>query len=127
MSFPYKDEYNFIFFKDVIKQKEFGKQNLNDYHDLATALAEAYHNIGDHAYPNGNGLVTLRYRKEPHGVRIEVEDRGRKEISQESLDRHEHEFALMKSCVDSVSVRKARNGGSIVELFKRIGREENAN
>jgi len=90
------------------------------HHAFEQALAEALDNVRKHAYNNGPGLVTVRFRQEEEALRAEVEDQSPLRAAPNKVRSSTGGLAVMRSMVDGVDLRTRRGGGWIVQL--RIAR-----
>ena len=102
--------------------------------DIKTAVSEAVTNCVVHAYPKGNGIITMRCEIEGNSVKITISDNGIgiKDIekarepfftTKPSEERSGMGFAVMESFMDKVDVEKNANGGITVTMYKQIERE----
>ena len=102
--------------------------------DIKTAVSEAVTNCVVHAYPKGNGIITMRCEIEGSSVKITISDNGIgiKDIekarepfftTKPSEERSGMGFAVMESFMDKVDVEKNANGGITVTMYKQIERE----
>jgi len=106
--------------------------SIDELGDIKTAVSEAVTNCVVHAYPKGNGIITLKCEIEGNEVKIEVKDSGIgiKDIekarepfftTKPSEERSGMGFAVMESFMDKVEVFPNENCGLKVVLYKRIG------
>lgn len=96
---------------------------------IIQAAIEAVDNARRHAYHGNSGLVTMRLRSTRESFCIEVEDRGKNNIPQAEVLRSQNGFAIMRAYTDSLDVRQAVSGGTIVTLNVRVrnGKENGTN
>ena len=105
--------------------------SVDELGDIKTAVSEAVTNCVVHAYPKGNGIITLRCEIEGDGVKITISDNGIgiKDIekarepfftTKPSEERSGMGFAVMESFMDKIEVNKNQNGGISVVLYKQI-------
>lgn len=106
--------------------------SVDELGDIKTAVSEAVTNCVVHAYPKGNGIITLRCEIEGNEVKITVKDRGVgiKDIerakepfytTKPSEERSGMGFAVMESFMDKVEVEPNEDCGLKVTMCKRIG------
>lgn len=106
--------------------------SVDELGDIKTAVSEAVTNCVVHAYPKGNGIITMRCEIEDNGVKITISDSGIgiKDIqkarepfftTKPSEERSGMGFAVMESFMDKVDVDKNQSGGITVTMFKHIG------
>ena len=110
--------------------------SIDELTDIKTAVSEAVTNCVVHAYPNGNGEITLRcYFSDDGIVRIEICDNGigiedfekAKEpffTTKPTEERSGMGFAVMESFMDSVELEKNGDRGLKVTLTKKISRRK---
>ena len=105
--------------------------SVDELGDIKTAVSEAVTNCVVHAYPKGNGIITMRCEIEGNGVKITISDSGIgiKDIqkarepfftTKPSEERSGMGFAVMESFMDKVDVDKNQSGGITVTMFKQI-------
>lgn len=95
--------------------------------DLKLAVTEACGNAVRHAYPDGDGEVTVRYAVDGAALEMVVEDQGR------GLDRSGDDgpsasplgsgmgMSIMRAIVDELDVRAGADGcGTVVRMVKRL-------
>lgn len=115
--------------------------SVEELGDIKTAVSEAVTNSVVHAYPKGNGMVTVRCELVGDEVKISVKDSG---IGIEDIskarepffttkpdeERSGMGFAVMESFMDKIEVLPNEKSGLIVNMYKRINnafaRVENA-
>lgn len=109
--------------------------SVDELGDIKTAVSEAVTNCVVHAYPKGNGIITLRCEIEGDGVKITISDNGIgiKDIekarepfftTKPSEERSGMGFAVMESFMDKIEVNKNQNGGISVVLYKQINNHD---
>lgn len=92
--------------------------------DILLAATEACANVVLHAGPAGAYDVTATVSR--FGCRVEVRDNGigcrprRVRRAERELATHGRGFAIMRACVDGVTLRSAPGRGTSVVLDKRI-------
>lgn len=105
--------------------------SVEELGDIKTAVSEAVTNCVVHAYPKGNGIITLRCRIEDGYVMISVSDNG---IGIQDIekarqpffttkpgdDRSGMGFAVMESFMDKLDVKSNIEGGITVTMYKKI-------
>lgn len=85
---------------------------------LGAAAAEAIDNVRQHAYGGGqDGPLTLRWRREGVGFRVEIEDAGVGAIKEDQG------FAVMRGHADEVEWYTASGGGTVVSIAIRSHEE----
>lgn len=105
--------------------------SVEELGDIKTAVSEAVTNCVVHAYPKGNGIITLRCRIEDGYVMISVSDNGigiqdiekaRQPFftTKPSEDRSGMGFAVMESFMDKLDVKSNIEGGITVTMYKKI-------
>lgn len=105
--------------------------SIEELGDIKTAVSEAVTNCVVHAYPKGNGIVTMSCEIEGDEVEIVVKDSGIgiKDIekarepfftTKPSEERSGMGFAVMESFMDKVEVLPNDNGGLKVVMRKKI-------
>jgi len=105
--------------------------SVDEMGDIKTAVSEAVTNCVVHAYPKGNGFITLRCEIEGENIKISISDNGIgiKDIekarepfftTKPSEERSGMGFAVMESFMDKVDVIKNEFGGTTVTMFKQI-------
>ena len=106
---------------------------VDELGDIKTAVSEAVTNCVVHAYPKGNGIITLCCEIIGDEVKIVVKDSGigiadiEKAREPFYTTRADEErsgmgFAVMESFMDSVDVKSNEGGGLVVSMIKRIGK-----
>ena len=85
---------------------------------LGVAVAEAIDNVRQHAYGGQDGPLTLRWRREGPGFRVEIEDAGSGAIAEDQG------FAVMRGHADDVEWYTANGGGTVVSIAIRRREEE---
>ena len=96
--------------------------------DLKLALTEACSNSVRHAYPDGNGIVEIRYDLRPDSIVIEVSDSGEGFDFSEREPRPEEELsegglgiAIIRSIADEFELGRNDAGrGSRLRVAKRL-------
>lgn len=105
--------------------------SIDEINDIKTAVSEAVTNCVVHAYPNQNGIITLRCEIEGESIKIVVRDygigindieRAREPFytTKPSEERSGMGFAVMESFMDKVEVEKNEKGGVTVTMLKHI-------
>lgn len=105
--------------------------SIDQLGDIKTAVSEAVTNCVVHAYPKGNGIITMRCEIEEDGVKIMISDNGVgiKDIekarepfftTKPSEERSGMGFAVMESFMDKVDVTKNDGSGITVTMYKQI-------
>ncbi len=105
--------------------------SIDELGDIKTAVSEAVTNCVVHAYPKGEGMITVQCFLEGNDVKIVVKDRGVgiKDIqkarepfftTKPSEERSGMGFAVMESFMDKVEVEPNEEGGLKVVMHKRI-------
>ncbi|MBQ8908979.1 MAG: anti-sigma F factor [Clostridia bacterium] len=105
--------------------------SIDELGDIKTAVSEAVTNCVVHAYPKGNGMVTVRCELENDEVKIVVKDSGIgiKDIerarepfftTKPDEERSGMGFAVMESFMDRIEVKPNENSGLVVTMYKRI-------
>ena len=115
--------------------------SIDELGDIKTAVSEAVTNSVVHAYPKGNGMVTIRCELDGDEVKIIVKDSGIgiKDIekarepfftTKPEEERSGMGFAVMESFMDKVEVKPNESSGLVVIMYKKINsivaRVENA-
>lgn len=107
--------------------------SVEELGDIKTAVSEAVTNSVVHAYPKGNGIVTVRCELLGDEVKITVKDNG---IGIENIpkarepffttkpdeERSGMGFAVMESFMDKIEVIPNDKSGLIVTMYKRINK-----
>lgn len=109
---------------------------VSELSDVKTAVSEAVTNAIVHAYPDGQGQVTLRARLsgERREMTVEVEDSGRGIENVEQAmepffttgpeqERSGMGFAVMRSFMDALEVVSTPGKGTLVRMRKRFGQD----
>ena len=105
--------------------------SIDELGDIKTAVSEAVTNCVVHAYPKGNGIITLRCEINGDTVKITISDSGIgiKDIekarepfftTKPSEERSGMGFAVMESFMDKLEVNKNQTGGISVTMYKQI-------
>lgn len=105
--------------------------SIDELGDIKTAVSEAVTNCVVHAYPKGNGIITMRCEIEGDIVKITISDNGIgiKDIekarepfftTKPSEERSGMGFAVMESFMDKLEVVKNQTGGVSVVMSKQI-------
>ena len=106
--------------------------SVDELGDIKTAVSEAVTNCVVHAYPKGNGIITMRCELEDdNNVKITISDSGIgiKDIqkarepfftTKPSEERSGMGFAVMESFMDKVDVARNESGGISVTMYKQI-------
>ena len=103
--------------------------SIDEITDIKTAVSEAVTNAVVHAYPLGDGNITIRVKLYPSGVVIEVADSG---IGIENIEQAREPFfttkpteersgmgfTVMESFMDAVSIQKNGKTGVLVKMEK---------
>lgn len=108
--------------------------SIDELGDIKTAVSEAVTNCVVHAYPKGNGIITMRCEIEENMVKITISDNGIgiKDIekakepfftTKPSEERSGMGFAVMESFMDKLEVKKNQTGGISVVLYKQINNQ----
>ena len=104
---------------------------VDELADIKTAVSEAVTNSIVHAYPKGNGVVTLRCELLGDEVKIVVKDSGigiadiakaREPFytTKPDEERSGMGFAVMESFMDKIEVVPNTKSGLVVTMYKRI-------
>jgi serine/threonine-protein kinase RsbW len=93
--------------------------------DLKLAVTEACGNSVRHAYPGGDGDVTVAYALEGETLEMVVEDRGIGVAAQEPAERAELDggmgMSIIRTIVDDLAVEPGAGGrGTVVRMRKRL-------
>lgn len=105
--------------------------SIEELGDIKTAVSEAVTNCVVHAYPKGNGIITMSCEIQDNTIKITISDNGIgiKDIAKArepffttkpSEERSGMGFAVMESFMDKIEVNKNQNGGISVVLYKQI-------
>lgn len=102
--------------------------------DLKLAVTEACGNAVRHAYPDGDGEVTVSYQVADGALEMVVEDQGAGLREREPVDEvsdHPLEsgmgMSIMRSIVDELDVAAGSDGrGTVVRMTKRLTSAANA-
>ena len=106
--------------------------SVDELGDIKTAVSEAVTNCVVHAYPKGNGIITMRCElEEDNNIKITISDSGIgiKDIqkarepfftTKPSEERSGMGFAVMESFMDKVDVARNESGGISVTMYKQI-------
>ena len=108
--------------------------SIDELGDIKTAVSEAVTNCVVHAYPKGNGIITMRCEIEGSTIKITISDNGIgiKDIekakepfftTKPSEERSGMGFAVMESFMDKLEVKKNVSGGISVVLYKQINNQ----
>lgn len=103
--------------------------SIDEITDIKTAVSEAVTNAVVHAYPLGDGNITIKVKLYSSGVIIEVGDNG---VGIDDFDQAREPFyttkpdeersgmgfTVMESFMDSVSVQKNGKSGVLVKMEK---------
>ena len=103
--------------------------SIDEITDIKTAISEAVTNSVVHAYPTGEGTITIKVKLYNSGVVIEVSDNGigiaNFEKAREPFyttkpneERSGMGFTVMESFMDNVSLQKNGKTGLIVKMEK---------
>ena len=103
--------------------------SVDEITDIKTAISEAVTNSVVHAYPTGEGTITIKVKLYNSGVVIEVSDNGigiaNFEKAREPFyttkpneERSGMGFTVMESFMDNVSLQKNGKTGLIVKMEK---------
>lgn len=103
--------------------------SIDEITDIKTAVSEAVTNSVVHAYPLGDGNITIKVKLYTHGVVIEVSDNGIGiddfEQAREPFyttkpdeERSGMGFTVMESFMDSVVLQKNGKSGVLVRMEK---------
>lgn len=112
--------------------------SVDEITDIKTAVSEAVTNSVVHAYPLGDGLITIKVKLYTTGVVIEVSDMGvgindfekaREPFytTKPNEERSGMGFTVMETFMDSITLQKNGKTGLIVKMekiFKNV--QENA-
>ena len=104
---------------------------IEEIADIRTAVSEAVTNAIVHGYKNTSGTVTLECMLENRLLTVRISDNGRGiENIEQAMQPFfttdaEHErtgmgFAVMKAFMDSLDVKSAVGGGTMVTMQKRL-------
>ena len=105
--------------------------SVDELGDIKTAVSEAVTNCVVHAYPKGDGVVTLSCKIEEDEVEIIVKDSGIgiRDIARArepfyttkpDEERSGMGFAVMESFMDFIDVSPNEQGGLVVVMRKKI-------
>ena len=105
---------------------------LDEITDIKTAVSEAVTNSVVHAYPAGNGDVTINVKLYENGALISVSDTGvgitnfekAKEpfyTTKPDEERSGMGFTVMETFMNSVELSKNGRGGVKIQMFKKFG------
>ena len=105
--------------------------SVDELGDIKTAVSEAVTNCVVHAYPKGDGVVTLSCKIEEDEVEITVKDSGIgiRDIARArepfyttkpDEERSGMGFAVMESFMDFIDVSPNEQGGLVVVMRKKI-------
>lgn len=110
---------------------------MSELSDVKTAISEAVTNAIVHAYPQGEGTVTMRAQLDRNQMEmcVEIEDQGRGiedvERAMEPFfttgpeqERSGMGFAVMRSFMDALEVASTPGKGTLVRMRKRFGQGE---
>lgn len=111
--------------------------SVDEITDIKTAVSEAVTNAVVHAYPLGDGNITIRVKLYLSGVVIEISDNG---VGIENFDQAREPFfttkpneersgmgfTVMESFMDSVSLQKNGKCGLTVKMEKIFKNSENS-
>lgn len=90
--------------------------------DILLAATEACSNVVLHAGPGS--AFDVMATVDPEGCRVEVRDDGAgchdSQVNEGELEEHGRGFAIMRGCMDGVTLRSAPGRGTSVVLDKRI-------
>ena len=103
--------------------------SIDEITDIKTAVSEAVTNAVVHAYPSGEGTITIKVKLYPKGALIEISDTG---IGIDDFDKAREPFyttkpneersgmgfTVMESFMDSVTVQKNGKSGVLVKMEK---------
>ncbi|HZP29640.1 MAG TPA: ATP-binding protein, partial [Acidimicrobiia bacterium] len=87
--------------------------DVDDADDVVVAVHEAAANVVEHAYGLGDGPLVIIGAREADAVRIEIRDTGTWHARSPRPQRGRG-FSLMRSLMDSVDVRRAPSGTTVV-------------
>lgn len=102
--------------------------SVAEIEEIKVAVSEAVSNVVVHAYPGGEGTLTLRCEELPDGISITVRDEG---VGIEDVERARQAsyttdpermglgFVFMESFSDEFAVESAPGRGTRVEMRKR--------
>jgi sigma-B regulation protein RsbU (phosphoserine phosphatase) len=119
------------FLREMLHGMSFAEEELMK---LELALHEVFVNIVSHAFPDGDGHITIRFRHENDVFYVEVRDRGTPfnpdKVPPLDLDKKLRSgtaggfgIYLFKTLADGYSYRRDGNE-NVLTLFKRIPRVE---
>ena len=105
--------------------------NLEELSDIKTAVSEAVTNCIVHAYPGGDGTITLTCRVYPdRNIELTVEDHGvgipdvtaarAPLFTTGGQDRSGMGFTIMEKFMTSLQVESALGRGTIVTMTRRL-------
>ena len=105
--------------------------SIDELGDIKTAVSEAVTNCVVHAYPNGNGLITMKCDIVGDEVKITIKDHGVgiRDIAKArepffttkpDEERSGMGFAVMESFMDRVEVEPNENQGLTVTMYKKV-------
>ena len=106
--------------------------SIDEIGDIKTAVSEAVTNCVVHAYPKGNGTITMRCEIVEDTIKISVKDKG---IGIKDIDKAREPFfttkpdeersgmgfSVMESFMDKVDVERNPDQGLTVTMYKQIG------
>ncbi len=106
--------------------------SIDELGDIKTAVSEAVTNCVVHAYPKGEGIITLRCELEGSMVKVVVKDSGvgiqdiaraREPFftTKPSEERSGMGFAVMESFMDKIEVAPNEDKGLVVTMYKKVG------
>ena len=109
--------------------------SIDEITDIKTAVSEAVTNAVVHAYPLGDGEITIKVKLYSSGVIIEVADNGigidNFEQAREPFyttkpedERSGMGFTVMESFMDAVSLQKNGKSGVLVKMEKVFKKAE---
>jgi stage II sporulation protein AB (anti-sigma F factor) len=106
--------------------------NMDEMHDITTAVIEAVNNAQVHAYPNGEGDIDVRMAVSNGEIVIEVRDQGvgfDKDTVNVNLNLQDYEvltrkggrgILLMNQLMDRAPIDSEPGRGTIVHMAKRL-------
>jgi serine/threonine-protein kinase RsbW len=93
--------------------------------DLKLAVTEACGNSVRHAYPGGDGRVSVAFGLDDHSFQMIVEDQGtgigRADVTRESRGEGGMGMSIIQAIVDDVAFGPGADGrGTVVRMTKRL-------
>jgi serine/threonine-protein kinase RsbW len=97
--------------------------------DLKLAVTEACGNSVRHAYPGGDGSVSVAFALDDHSFHMIVEDQGTgidsADLTRESRGEGGMGMSIIQTIVDDVAIGPGADGrGTVVRMTKRLETED---